>query len=58
MPRLDKANRRDIKRRKKRFGMRRDGDSVKTIQRILTKKKDIAIKNAIKRKKERMEFDE
>ena len=41
---LDRALNREKKRRKKQVGMRRDGDSVKNIERIQKKRKDKLIK--------------
>lgn len=42
--RLDRAIRRDTRKSKKKNGMRRDGDSVKNIERIQKKRKDKIIK--------------
>ena len=39
MSKLNKSLRREQKRNKRKYGMRRDGDSVKTIQRIQEKRK-------------------
>lgn len=41
---LDRALRRDVRKNKKKSGMRRDGDSVKNIERIQKKRKDKLIK--------------
>lgn len=40
MPAIDKAMRREHKRKKERYGHQRDGDSVKHIQRIQQKRRD------------------
>ena len=40
MPSIDKALRREHKRKKDRYGHQRDGDSVKTIQRLQQKRRD------------------
>lgn len=50
MPNLSKADRRDRKRFKKKYGMRRDGDSVKLIQKELMKKRDVILKRKRKEK--------
>jgi len=39
LSKLNKSLRREQKRNKRKYGMRRDGDSVKTIQRIQEKRK-------------------
>jgi len=41
---LDRALRRDQRKRRKKNGMQRDGDSVKNIERIQKKRKDKIIK--------------
>lgn len=41
---LDRALRRDTRKNKKKNGMRRDGDSVKNIERIQKKRRDKIIK--------------
>jgi len=51
MPKLRKAANRDRKRRKKKFGMRRDGDSVFLLQKQIIKRRDMILK----RKRERKE---
>lgn len=50
MAKLEKSLRRERKGRRKQYGMRRDGDSVKTIQKIQEKKSSV-----IKKKKQREE---
>lgn len=54
MPKLDKALRRDRKRDKRKYDHRRDGDSVKELQRILEKKRA----EVLKKKREEKEKNE
>ena len=56
---INKAIKRDSKRNKKRSGMRRDGDSVKTIERIQRKRRDQLLQKKRKAKEnERTEHSE
>ncbi len=53
MAKLEKSLRREKKINKKKFGMRRDGDSVKLLQKLAKKKATLLKKKRIK-EKERM----
>ena len=55
---LDKALRRDRKRKKNQYGMKRDGDSVKVIQREQEKRKDAVIQKRRRQKQEYLELAE
>ena len=52
---LDKSLRRENKRNKRKYGMKRDGDSVKIIQKEQIKRKDKIIKKRRKIKEEYLE---
>lgn len=56
--RLDKSLRREHKHNKRKHGHRRDGDSVKLIVKIQSKKRDDALKRKRKAKEEFLESDE
>ena len=50
MPKLEKAERRDRKQKRDKFGMRESGRSVKTIENILLRKAERAAKELERRR--------
>jgi hypothetical protein len=57
MPAIDKALRRENKRRKEKYGHQRDGDSVKHIQRLQQKRRDQILKKKRREKEHERESE-